>query len=121
MVCMIHKRPGVAWLKSAADDELRDLIAAAQTELARRAQPPDSPASRAAVEEVKTAAGCYRLELVKCGKPYCRCKAGPVHGPYWYWYGRVGGRSVSRYVGKERPVLAAEPGHADHGVAPAAR
>ena len=28
-------------------------------------------------------------------------KPGPVHGPYWYWYGRNGGRVVSRYIGKE--------------------
>lgn len=116
---MVHKRPGTAWLAAAADDELRDLIAAAQTELARRAQPPESPASRATVEEVKTTRGCYRLELVKCGKSYCRCKAGPVHGPYWYWYGRVAGRSVSRYVGKKLPAMGAEPSQADPGPEPA--
>jgi Family of unknown function (DUF6788) len=106
LASMVHKRPGAAWLKSATDDELHELIAAAEAELARRAEPPETPASRSTVEEVKTTHGCYRSELVRCGKSYCRCKAGPVHGPYWYWYGRVDGRSVSRYVGEKRPVLA---------------
>ena len=67
----------------------------------------DRAAARATVEELRTARGCYRLELVRCGK--CRrCERGPVHGPYWYWYGRVDGRSVSRYVGKKRRMLADE-------------
>jgi hypothetical protein len=100
---MLHKALRLH-LERAGDDELRELIGAAQAELDRRAQPPESPASRATVEEVRTAVGCYRLELVKCGKCH-RCEGGPVHGPYWYWYGRdANGRSVSRYIGKQRPV-----------------
>ena len=84
------------------------MIAAAQAELERRAEPPESPATRATVEEVRTARGCYRLELVKCGK--CRqCEREPAHGPYWYWYGRVGGRSISRYIGKKLPPSSDPP------------
>jgi hypothetical protein len=87
----------------------------AQAELDRRAEPPESPATRATVEEVRTARGCYRLELVRCGKCH-RCERGPVHGPYWYWYGRVGGRAVSRYVGKSLPQSSNQP---DPGAHPA--
>jgi hypothetical protein len=39
-----------------------------------------------------------RQEMVRCGKKGCtRCP----HGPYWYAYWREGGRTRSRYVGKE--------------------
>lgn len=42
----------------------------------------------------------FRQEMVRCGKKGCsRCP----HGPYWYAYWREGGRSRSRYVGKELP------------------
>lgn len=41
-------------------------------------------------------------EFVKCGKAKCgRCRNGPVHGPYWYGYRRVGARIRSAYVGKK--------------------
>lgn len=30
-------------------------------------------------------------ELMRCGKPTCRCAAGQLHGPYWYRYYRKGG------------------------------
>jgi hypothetical protein len=40
----------------------------------------------------------FRQEMVRCGKDGCtRCP----HGPYWYAYWREGGRTRSRYVGKE--------------------
>ena len=42
----------------------------------------------------------FRQELVRCGKDGCtRCP----HGPYWYAYWREGGRTRSRYVGKQLP------------------
>jgi len=42
----------------------------------------------------------FRQEMVKCGKEgFTRCP----HGPYWYAYWREGGRTRSRYVGKELP------------------
>jgi hypothetical protein len=33
----------------------------------------------------------------RCGKPTCRCKADPpqLHGPYWQWTRKVGGKTVS--------------------------
>ena len=42
----------------------------------------------------------FRQEMVRCGKKGCtRCP----HGPYWYAYWREGGRTRSRYVGKNLP------------------
>lgn len=53
--------------------------------------------------------GCYRLELVSCGKDRCtRCAGGPAHGPYWYRYYRRNGKLVSRYVGKNLPAAHAD-------------
>jgi len=31
-----------------------------------------------------TAVGYLVAELVRCGKPNCRCQRGQRHGPYWY-------------------------------------
>jgi hypothetical protein len=38
----------------------------------------------------------FRLERVSCGK---NCKGCP-HGPYWYGYWREGGKTRSKYIGK---------------------
>ncbi len=47
----------------------------------------------------------FRQEMVRCGKDGCtKCP----HGPYWYAYWREGGRTRSRYVGKELPGQKAE-------------
>jgi len=47
----------------------------------------------------------FRQETVRCGKEGCtKCP----HGPYWYAYWREGGRTRSRYVGKELPGQAEE-------------
>src|SRR5260370_42407939 len=92
-------------MSAAGDDEVRAMIDAAETELARRLEQGTAvPSSRQTVEERPAPGGCYRLELVRCGK-CSRCEDGPAHGPYWYWYGYRGGKAVSRYIGKElRPV-----------------
>lgn len=91
-------------ISAASDEQLRALIEAAAAELESRKDAPASPQSRQTVEERPAPAGCYRLELVRCGK-CSRCEKGPVHGPYWYWYGRIRGRARSRYIGKQlRPV-----------------
>lgn len=33
----------------------------------------------------------------QCGTPGCRCKAEPprLHGPYWQWSRKIGGKTVS--------------------------
>jgi hypothetical protein len=37
---------------------------------------------------------------VRCGKPSCRCHADPpvLHGPYWQWTRKTGGKTVTRLV-----------------------
>jgi hypothetical protein len=91
-------------LAAASAAELGELAAAIEAELTRRA--PGGQAAtegRAMVEERPAPGGCYRLELVRCGK--CgRCADAPAHGPYWYLYTRRGGRLVSRYIGKQLPA-----------------
>src|SRR5688572_3090624 len=43
----------------------------------------------------------YRLKYFKCGKKWCRCSRGILHGPYLYTYTRGrDGRSRRAYVGK---------------------
>lgn len=42
----------------------------------------------------------YCLQPISCGKANCRCASGKLHGPYWYAYRSVAGRTISRYVGK---------------------
>jgi hypothetical protein len=42
----------------------------------------------------------FRQEMVRCGKQGCTTCP---HGPYWYAYWREGGRTRSRYIGKNLP------------------
>jgi hypothetical protein len=41
---------------------------------------------------------------VRCGKPGCRCHAEPpvLHGPYWQWTRKIGGKTVTRLVPDEQ-------------------
>lgn len=41
----------------------------------------------------------FRCEYVNCGK----CNAACAHGPYWYAYRKVAGKTTKRYVGKTDP------------------
>ena len=46
----------------------------------------------------------YRQQFTRCGKQRChKCRQGSGHGPYWYAYWSVNGRTVSKYLGKEAP------------------
>jgi len=46
----------------------------------------------------------YRQEFTKCGKATCKkCSAGPAHGPYWYAYQTLGGKTFKKYLGKDLP------------------
>src|ERR1700731_4334828 len=46
----------------------------------------------------------YHQQVSFCGKPRCRkCREGIGHGPYWYAYHTVGGRTTRTYVGKHLP------------------
>ncbi len=47
----------------------------------------------------------YRQQYSFCNKPACRkCREGTGHGPYWYAYQVVQGRTVRTYIGKVLPV-----------------
>jgi DNA-binding SARP family transcriptional activator len=47
----------------------------------------------------------YHQQVSYCGKPQCgRCREGIGHGPYWYAYQTVNGRTVRTYVGKHLPA-----------------
>jgi len=50
--------------------------------------------------------GSYVLQKVKCGKEHCRCAkpGGDLHGPYWYLFTKSGGKTKSKYIGKEKPA-----------------
>src|SRR5579883_2346983 len=46
----------------------------------------------------------YHQQVSYCGKPRCRkCREGTGHGPYWYAYQTVEGRTTRTYVGKHLP------------------
>ena len=46
----------------------------------------------------------YRQQFTRCGKQRChKCRQGTGHGPYWYAYWSVNGRTVSKYLGKDAP------------------
>ncbi|MDQ3575658.1 MAG: hypothetical protein M3378_08450 [Actinomycetota bacterium] len=42
-----------------------------------------------------------------CGKPGCRCQADPpqLHGPYWQWTRKVGGRTITRRLDEAEAEL----------------
>jgi hypothetical protein len=76
--------------------------------IAERSAPP-APAPRRDREVVqRTARGrvTLQLEYVRCGKAGCRCAQGDkgdLHGPYWYSYQTVAGKTRSHYLGKDLP------------------
>ncbi len=46
----------------------------------------------------------YHQQVSYCGKPRCRkCRDGTGHGPYWYAYQTVDGRTTRKYIGKQLP------------------
>lgn len=46
----------------------------------------------------------YHQQVSYCGKPQCRkCQEGIGHGPYWYAYKSVNGRTTRTYIGKRLP------------------
>jgi hypothetical protein len=59
-------------------------------------EPEDLPEKGEVLEVQRTGSITYRLENVSCGKG---CKGCP-HGPYWYGYWKEGGKTRSKYIGK---------------------
>jgi hypothetical protein len=67
--------------------------------ISERGKPPlaeELPGDREVLDVQTTGSTTYRLERVSCGK---NCKGCP-HGPYWYGYWREGGKTHSKYIGK---------------------
>ncbi len=58
----------------------------------------------------------YHQQISYCGKPRCRrCREGQGHGPYWYAYQTVDGRTTRTYIGKN---LSAEAQATIDGIRP---
>jgi len=47
----------------------------------------------------------YRLEGIRCGKENCKCTRGKLHGPYWYSYFSVNGRTKSECQRRQKTNL----------------
>jgi hypothetical protein len=85
--------------------EIRDLVESLIDERKEAMEADHSPPHhprREVLEEKKTSSITYRLEKVSCGKG---CKGCP-HGPYWYGYWKEGGKTRSKYIGKNLAVKA---------------
>lgn len=102
------------------DEQLERLVSLVQAEQTRRMLEASSDTDETEQPAlVVTTRGCFRREIVRCGKAACWCAAsapGEGHGPYWYRYYRRGSKLVSKYVGKTLPSdiqLAAELDTAD--------
>ncbi len=51
----------------------------------------------------------YHLQKTLCGKKNCRrCQEGKGHGPYWFAYQTINGKSIRRYIGKSLPATTKE-------------
>ncbi len=42
--------------------------------------------------------GAVTTEYKLCGRARCRCRRGQLHGPYYYWQGRLLGVTWKRYL-----------------------
>jgi hypothetical protein len=42
--------------------------------------------------------GVVCAQMVRCGKPNCKCSQGELHGPYYFRFWRDGGRLRKQYV-----------------------
>jgi len=42
--------------------------------------------------------GTVCRQMVRCGKPWCKCARGELHGPYYYHFARVGRKLTKRYL-----------------------
>jgi hypothetical protein len=49
----------------------------------------------------KTLPGTVHAQMIRCGRPNCRCAGGQLHGPYYYQFWREGGRLRKAYVSRD--------------------
>ncbi len=56
------------------------------------------------------AQGSLAPRFTRCGKPTCACRADPpkLHGPYWHWSTKVGGKTVNRRLSAREAELYTE-------------
>jgi hypothetical protein len=54
--------------------------------------------------------GSVTRRFMPCGQPTCRCMAKPpqLHGPYYQWSHKIGGKTVSLRLSEEQAKLALE-------------
>ncbi len=76
--------------------EIKDLVEQLIFERSKPLGPRELPEGNEILAIKKSESMTYRLEKVSCGK---NCKGCP-HGPYWYAYWREGGKTRSKYIGK---------------------
>lgn len=54
-------------------------------------------------------AGILQKRSYGCGRSYCRCqKGGPLHGPYYHWTPKVGGKTVSINLDEDAAAIVEE-------------
>lgn len=49
--------------------------------------------------------GAVIAQMVRCGKPSCKCARGELHGPYFYRFRRTGRRLRKTYVRKSEVAV----------------
>ncbi len=76
--------------------EIKDLVEQLLFESGKPPGPAKLPEANEVLAVENQGSMTYRLEKVSCGK---NCKGCP-HGPYWYAYWREGGKTRSKYIGK---------------------
>jgi hypothetical protein len=56
------------------------------------------------------ASGSLAQRYNRCGKANCACHADPtrLHGPYWFWTAKVGGKTVNKHLTEREAGLYAE-------------
>jgi hypothetical protein len=54
--------------------------------------------------------GSLAPRLTRCGKAHCACAADPpkLHGPYWHWSTKVGGKTINRRLNEREAELYSE-------------
>jgi len=82
--------------------EIRELIEHLILEKGEASDLKELPEGREVLMVERSGSITYRLERVSCGKG---CKGCP-HGPYWYGYWKEGGKTRSKYIGKNLTVKA---------------
>jgi hypothetical protein len=56
------------------------------------------------------ASGSLAQRHTRCGRPTCACNASPprLHGPYWHWTAKVGGKTVNKRLTEREARLYGE-------------